>query len=131
MTDTKYNTGPNALRRGRWSVPGANYFVTVCLEPRASRLLPCIGQTLLAEAQVMTNEAVWTTRCFTVMPDHFHVLFTLGRTRTLSQCIARLKVRTQPLLAAQDASWQDNFYDHQLRPADSDETTLRYIWLNP
>jgi putative transposase len=127
----KRNTGPNALRRGRVSVPHAAYFVTICVEPRLPVLIPDIAPSLLGETHRMAASAVWTLRCLTVMPDHLHLLFALGERLTLSQSIARLKTRTKSLLGDCGTDWQDNFYAHRLRPDDSVEATLRYIWLNP
>jgi REP element-mobilizing transposase RayT len=65
------------------------------------------------------------------MPDHIHLLFVLGETLTLSQCIARIKNKARAQLHAVEAEWQDNFYDRLLRPDDSIEATIRYMWLNP
>lgn len=131
MPESKRNTGPNALRRGRSSAPGVSFFVTICVTQREPKLIPDIAQLVLAEAHLMTSEEVWTLRCITVMPDHLHLLFALGVRLTLAQSIARLKVRAKPLLRGKSATWQDNFYDHRLRPGDSIEATIRYIWMNP
>ena len=127
----KRNTGPNALRRGRASVPHADYFVTVCVQPRLPVLVPGIAPALLAETHRLTADGAWALRCLTVMPDHAHLFFTLGARLTLSQAMARLKTKTQALLRPQGAGWQENFYDHRLRPEDSAESVIRYLWLNP
>ena len=79
----------------------------------------------------MTADKTWALRCITVMPDHLHLFITLGSRLTLAQSMARLKVRTKRLMKERSATWQNNFYDHQMRPEDSLEATLRYIWLNP
>jgi REP element-mobilizing transposase RayT len=131
MVIPKRNTGPNALRRGRASIPQANYFVTICVEPRAPVLIPEIGDAILAESQRLGADSSWLLRCMTVMPDHLHAFFTLGCRLTLSRLIARLKTKTRSLLRIRRADWQDNFYDRQLRPDDPVEAILRYIWLNP
>jgi len=128
---SKRDTGPNALRRGRTSVPHANYFVTVCLDPRLPVLVPRIAPDLLAEAQRLTADGAWTLRCLTVMPDHAHLFFSLGDRLTLSQAVARLKSKTQARIRTLGADWQQNFYDHQPRPSDSSEAIIRYIQLNP
>lgn len=78
----------------------------------------------------MHASAVWRLRCASVMPDHLHLFFALGERLTLSQSLARLKSRTRSLLAP-TAGWQDNFYDHHLRPTDPVEAIFRYIFLNP
>ena len=84
-----------------------------------------------SEAQRLAYDNDWTLRCLTVMPDHLHLFFTLGERLTLSRTIARLKAKTQVLIRAQGADWQDNFYDHRVRQQDSIESIIRYIYLNP
>jgi REP element-mobilizing transposase RayT len=131
MSIPKRNTGPNALRRGRFSVPNANYFVTCNLEPRVPVLVPRAANDIVASAHQLHREAIWCLRCMTVMPDHVHLFFTLHARLSLSQSIARLKHDTSSCLISHRTDWQDNFYDHRLRPTDSAEATIRYIWLNP
>ncbi len=79
----------------------------------------------------MHDRGIWSLRALTVMPDHLHLLFRLGSQLQVSQCIARLKATCRPRLQAAGAGWQPNYYDHRLRPDDSIEATLRYIWVNP
>jgi REP element-mobilizing transposase RayT len=131
MNPLKRDAGPNALRRGRASMPHADYFVTLCLQPRRAILVPDMAEVLLNEMQRMTTEGCWTLRCLTVMPDHAHLFFTLGERLTLSQAIARLKTKTQTLVRQFGTDWQNNFYDHKVRPDDSIESIMRYIYLNP
>ena len=131
MNFTKRDTGPNALRRGRLSAPHADYFVTVCLQPRCPVLASSVATSLVNEAQSLEIDGGWILRCLTVMPDHLHLFFTLGDRLTLAQAIARFKTKTQKPIRLQGTDWQDNFYDHKLRNADSIESVVRYIYLNP
>jgi len=112
-------------------VAHADYFVTFCLQPRCAILVPDIADVLTNEMQRMTTEGCWTLRCLTVMPDHAHRFFTLGERLTLSQTVARLKTKTQVLVRRCGTDWQNNFYDHKVRPNDSIESLIRYIYLNP
>lgn len=109
----------------------ADYVVTLCLQPRHAIFVPDVADVLLNEMQRMTTEGCWTLRCSTVMPDHAHLFFTLGERLTLSQTIARLKTKTQALVRRFGTGWQNNFYDHKVRPNDSIESIMRYIYLNP
>lgn len=68
--------------------------------------------------------------CGTVMPDHLHVLFTLGERLPLSRVVAKLKTLTRVDLGAGNR-WQENYFDHRLRPEASLEPFARYIFLNP
>lgn len=131
VPDTKRNMAANALRRGLVSTPHANYFVTACLEPRVTQLTGAIARHVSAEAYSMSDDAVWSLRCATVMPDHIHLLFTLGEHLTLSQSIGRLKSKTRTAFDLTKANWQENFYDHHLRANDSVEATIRYLHQNP
>jgi len=123
--------GSNALRRGRASTPYAEYFVTVCLQPRLAVLVPDVAAVVQSEAQRLGDNSEWTLRSLTVMPDHLHLFFILGERLTLSQTIARLKAKTQMLVRPHGVDWQDNFYDHKVRREDSIESIIRYIYLNP
>ena len=67
----------------------------------------------------------------TLMPDHVHLLVTLGQHTAPSRAIARMKAKTRAPLTARQAAWQANYYDHQLRSSESIEPVIRYIWLNP
>lgn len=65
------------------------------------------------------------------MPDHIHLLVTLGSRLTLGQAIGRLKTKTRAALAEANLIWQGNYYEHHLRPDDLSEDVIRYIFLNP
>ena len=91
MPESNRNTGPNALRRGRSSAPGASFFVTICVAQREPKLVPDIAQLLVAEALRMSSGEIWTLRCMTVMPDHLHLLFALGVRLTLARRARNLR----------------------------------------
>lgn len=67
------------------------------------------------------------------MPDHFHLLATLGHRLPLGKCIARLKSKTKPALrdTVPTVEWERGFYDHHLRPEDDRLAVFRYLFLNP
>lgn len=130
MLPPKRNTGPNALRRGRLSVPNANYFVTANLDPRRPVFIPDAARALMTSAHRLHSDKIWHLRCLTVMPDHVHLFFTLGMRFPLSRTLARLKHDTAPALSSVGTKWQENFYDHRLRAGESAEPVIRYIWLN-
>jgi REP element-mobilizing transposase RayT len=101
------------------------------LHPRRDLLVPTVADAVAREAESLTADGAWILRCLTVMPDHMYLFFTLGGRLKLSQAVARLKSKTQVLVRAQGVDWQDNFYDHKVRPEDSVEQIIRYIFLNP
>jgi len=69
--------------------------------------------------------------CATIMPDHVHLLFTLGARLTLSQVVSKYKRWTSTHLQKHSLQWQSNFYDHRLRRDKALEAFARYIFLNP
>ena len=72
---------------------------------------------------------------FVVMPDHFHWLFSLSGTRTLSGCIRNVKAysakRISFALESQQQVWQRNFHDRAIRRNEDLAGVARYIIANP
>jgi putative transposase len=127
----KRNTGAHALRRGRYSQPGASYFITACLAAREPVLRGTIADGILAALREPEDAGIWRQRCVGVMPDHFHCLLELGSVHPLSRALGRFKTLTKDILEAASVAWQENFYDHQLRPNEPVEPVIRYIFMNP
>ena len=80
------------LRYGRTSLAGSRYFLTLCTRHRTSVLLEAENARRIAS----TMNALQSTNdmdliAATVMPDHVHLLFTLGERLTLGQTMASLK----------------------------------------
>jgi putative transposase len=124
--------GDGALRRYRVSLPATAYFLTLCTEARSAGLTN--DDTALAnraEITAIETDGHWTHRACVVMPDHLHLLVRLTGDLPLARCVARLKSKTRPALLAHDISWQPNFYEHRLRPADAVEDVVRYVFINP
>ena len=65
------------------------------------------------------------------MPDHVHLLVTLGIQSSLADALRQLKGPLTPVLRRHDLSWQEDFYDHRLRSTDELLPTFLYIFLNP
>ena len=124
--------GHEALRRGRWSSPGAEYFLTLCThDRRLSLTAPALASSILAGAHQLTVEGSWHLRTATVMPDHLHLLVTLGEQTDLSATIRLFKGRLTPAFRAAGLRWQRACFDHRLRPEEDRLPVFRYIFLNP
>ena len=124
--------GDGALRRHRVSLPATSYFLTLCTVNRTTGLTrddvaPAIG----AEITAIETDGHWMRRAAVLMPDHLHLFVRLTGDLRLARRVARLKSKTRSSLLARDILWQPNFYEHRLRPADSVEDVVRYIFLNP
>ena len=72
---------------------------------------------------------------FVVMPDHFHWLFSLSDSRSLSGCIKNVKSysarRVNGLLGFRGRVWQAGYYERAIRKEDDLEGVARYIVANP
>jgi putative transposase len=126
--------GHAALRRGRVSIPHAEYFVTICMDQhRVGLTTPNVAAVVLAEMRAMTDDATWQLRCAVVMPDHIHLLFVLGERLSLGKCVARLKSKTKPALMALDRTLdcERDFFDRHIRPEDERLSLFLYVFLNP
>jgi putative transposase len=120
------------LHFGRWSCPGARYFLTLCTSPRRDGLQhECLRNHLLQSAAAADKTEDVETFAFTVMPDHLHWLFALGARLSLGRVMARFKTETRHELLADDLKWQRDFFEHRLRPDELMEDYARYIFLNP
>jgi len=128
----KPDRGSSHLRTGRISLPGADYLITICTQERRPGLAqPNLLAALQSEFKAMQSEQVLEIRAFTMMPDHLHLLLSLGEKLVLSRTVARLKSKLTPSLKRAALGWQAGFHDHRLREEESLEPYFRYIHLNP
>ena len=118
------------LHRGRISVPGARYFLTLCTQDRTPVLTSSHASDLTFAALHTLHGTDAELLAATLMPDHVHVLFTLGERLTLGQVMGKFKT------LARDqgrAAWrfQADGFEHRLRPKESAEDYGFYIFMNP
>ena len=120
------------LYKGRVSIPGARYFITLCSKGRVPSLLDsALAQSILDTWRLQHTDGDYTFHCGSSMPDHIHFLFTLGSRISLGQCIIKFKAKTKEAMDAAGLSWQRDFYDHRLRADDAMEGFAKYTFLNP
>ncbi|MBW7894441.1 MAG: transposase [Opitutaceae bacterium] len=122
------------LRIGRVSLPGATYFVTMCAARRQPVFASPDHARIATEALANladANEVSWLAG--TVMPDHLHVLFQLGDRLPLARVMAKLKGAITRRINHDLGShlWQENAFEHRLRPDESAEAYAFYIFMNP
>jgi putative transposase len=124
--------GDEALRRARVSLVGGSYFITLCTRNRMPGLIkPEIGRAIRTECDSIMTAGHWVHRAGIIMPDHVHLLVRLTGDLAVSRCVGRLKSKTRDRLSSSGLEWQPNFFEHRLRPDDSVESVVRYIFLNP
>ena len=118
------------LRWGRITAAGADYFATLCTQGRspvltrnatAERLLDVLGK--------MDSEVDIHLLVATIMPDHVHLLFTLGERLTYGRAIAKLKTLGRD--HSRDWRWQEDGFEHQIRSHEKTEDYGFYLYLNP
>jgi putative transposase len=129
---SKIQRGYPALRLGRFSQPGANYFLTLCLQRPKIGLTrePVLGE-IFSEIRHLEDNGLWAARTAVVMPDHIHLLATLGREKDLSETLRFFKGRLAVAFRNYGLRWQPSFYDHRLRSTTEVLPTFLYIFLNP
>ncbi len=124
--------GYGALRRGRWSEQGRDYFLTLCLQRPLSGLTDDIVSSRISDEAVrLERDGFWQVRTSVIMPDHIHVVATLTGERALSGVIRLFKGRLSPALRAAGLRWQPSFYDRAMRSGDDLLPVFLYIFLNP
>jgi len=121
-----------ALRRGRVSIPGARYFITLVTADRQTGLTSeAIANSLLDTCRAQHRNGDYQLWMATVMSDHLHLLVTLGEPLELSQVIAKFKSSGPLRSQGPGLRWQQNFYDHRVRHESALEPFARYTFLNP
>jgi len=124
--------GYGALRKGRQSSPGADYFLTLCLQRPTSALNDSdVRLQCLTELHRLESNESFVLRCAVIMPDHLHLLITLGDRTSLSSLVRLFKGRMTLTLRRHEATWQPNFFDHCLHPEEDRLPVFLYIFLNP
>ncbi|MGE6607794.1 REP-associated tyrosine transposase [Halomonas sp. NPDC076908] len=118
----------HALRRGRYSVEGGHYLITIATQKRYPYFLTfehaCSASRNFYHPRV-TKAA--NTLSFVVMPDHIHWLLQLNG--ELSEAIRRYKSYVS--LAIGERIWQDGFHDRMIRQEEDLKSVARYIVGNP
>ena len=128
--------GHHQLRKGRKSIPGTYYLVTLTTYNRTPFLTtPNIPDIIYESFDWFetNNHLKWL--CIMVMPDHIHVVFQLGNKQTLSKLIQSFKRFTAKRInmhRKQTGSlWQVGFHDHGIRHDESLNKIIRYCYENP
>ena len=119
------------LHLGRVSAAGAVYFVTFVTATRTPWLaVPAAADAALGAIREWHEEGDGAVLAATVMPDHAHVLFTLGARLDVGRCVSRWKTIGQRM-SGYAGDWQRDFWEHRVRDDESREEYGLYIFLNP
>jgi putative transposase len=125
----------SALRKGRVSIEGQIYFVTVSTH-RRQRHFDDLWNARLAVNELRYCDATMRTRtlAWVIMSDHLHWLLEL-RAGQLQDTVRIFKGRSaraiNRLAGHLGPIWQPNFYDHALRSEADLIALARYVVANP
>jgi len=125
----KPKNGSASIRKGRTSLAGHIYHVTLPVENRVQVFSIFENANLMRLSLKASDDLGHTeTLCYCIMPDHIHWLFEF-KSSSLSQCISRVKAQYSRL--SNSKIWQDGFHDHAIRSDESLINIARYIVANP
>jgi putative transposase len=128
--------GQRRLRLGRRSIPNQIYHISTATFHR----LPVFddfrcGRTVVDCMRHEHDSGHIESLAFVIMPDHFHWLFSLSGTRSLSACVKNVKAfsarRIKDEFGYKNRVWQAGFYDRAIRRDEDLEGVARYIVANP
>jgi REP element-mobilizing transposase RayT len=126
----------NDLRKGRFSEPGREYFITTVVQNR-HRLFSdfTCARIFIQYAAKLANGKNINWLAWVLMPDHFHGLLSLTGDQPLGEVMQRLKGGSSRVLnkhlGRKGAVWQAGFYDHAIRYEEDRREMARYIVRNP
>ena len=91
---------------------------------------------MVAEAIHFRDVSIYDLLCYTIMPNHIHLVFSVQRNDiSLYRIMQSLKRHTareaNKLLGRQGAFWHHESYDHVVKDGAELERTLQYVLLNP
>ena len=137
MEASSQNTGrlpsrrTSHLRTGRISLPGARYFVTAVTQDRAPALAdPVVAQQVCKTLFTLHETGDIYLLASSVMPEHVHLLFELGERLSVGRVCAKFKTLARDQGRAKWC-WQQDQFEHRLRPRETIENYGLYTFLNP
>ncbi len=136
MHQPPIDTGYRDLRKGRISLPNHTYLLTTVCEHRRPRFAN--ADCAAAGAEALREQRLWrdsTLLCWVLMPDHLHVLLTLGESESLAHMMNRIKSVTSRAARSADSVehpvWMPGFHDRALRRSVDLRVVVRYVLANP
>lgn len=121
------------LRKGRVSLPFGLYFITKCLPSRHTQLTSSQRTDVVESLKYHRSHGEIYLHAFVVMPDHWHGLYSLAGSRSLSETVHRINRRASFPSRQKGSStqWEEGFFDHKVRENESVVGIVNYIEANP
>ena len=130
------NAGHRSLRYGRRSIAGQAYLVTTVTSGR--RRVFRDWPVAAAVARELQASRLWRDHClhaWVLMPDHLHVLVTLGKSESLERLVSRVKAvsagTAHCAMRCSGAVWPRAFHDHAVRRDENLRAAALYVIANP
>jgi putative transposase len=128
--------GHQQLRKGRVSIPGQIYFISVVCKNRECRFRDF--NVAAATSRKIADSNTWSDAkvlAWVLMPDHYHVLLQLGEKNTLPAVMKRanliLALTVNKVSRRNGQVWQSAYYDHAIRKDECINAVTRYVIENP
>ena len=113
-----------------WVESGAEYFITICTQPRGKNQLCHSGTSQLIRESLQFRQdrgELWI-HLFLLMPDHLHSIVSFSPRVGMQKTLADWKRYT---CTKGGIDWQRDFFDHRLRKDESYIEKAHYIRMNP
>ena len=128
--------GHRQLRKGRHSIPGTYYSLTLAtLNKKPLLATPKTADIIFQSFDWLETNDRLRWFCICVMPDHVHTVIQLGSKQTLSRLIQSFKSHTakqiNACLGRSGSLWQPAYHDHGIRRAESLNAIIEYYYHNP
>ena len=128
--------GHRQLRKGRYSLPGTYYFLTLSIIEKEPILVNAeIADIIFQSFEWLESNDRLRWFCVIVMPDHIHAVIQLRSEQTLSRLMQSFKSFTAKQINTQlgrsGAVWQEAYYEHGIRRDESLNDIIQYCYENP
>ena len=126
----------NVLRKGRFSAPANEYFITtICANRNTIFSDLSLARLFIQLLRDLEHPLQCRWLAWVLMPDHFHGLLRLDGDISLAAVMRHIKGKSSRLINQQQGChgkvWQPGFYDHALRHEEDRLKVARYIVANP
>lgn len=115
--------------------PGVYFVTTDTWERRKLFLTPTWAKVLLEQILSCRERGFLKLHAFVIMPDHVHILLTLGAETTVEKALQMIKGGSSHRIKAELGSsfpiWHAGFHDHWIRDDNEYRTRFAYIRTNP
>lgn len=128
--------GHRSLRKGRKSIHGKAYFITINTLRREKILLCGSYFNLIKDTLFwLENNGYIHLNCFVLMPDHIHFVFELIGNKNLGEIVKSFKIfttkKSRETGLREGKLWERAFFDHRIRTNGRFKQIIYYCYNNP